>query len=67
MGMGTFLYVVIAQFYEQFHSQQDRWSEYVAKHLLPRLHGFEVLMPAYLHGRVLNFINHYNQQITSHG
>jgi predicted helicase len=46
-GTGTFLYSVIAKIFEQFHNNKGMWSDYVSKHLLPRLHGFELLMAAY--------------------
>jgi very-short-patch-repair endonuclease len=46
-GTGTFLYAVIANIYERFRKNQGMWSDYVSKHLLPRVHGFELLMAAY--------------------
>ncbi|MEY3219072.1 MAG: hypothetical protein RIT27_429 [Pseudomonadota bacterium] len=46
-GTGTFLYSVIAKIFEQFKNNKGMWSDYVSKHLLPRLHGFELLMAAY--------------------
>jgi len=48
-GTGTFLYFVIAQIYEYFHSrgQAGLWQDYVRDHLLPRLFGFELLMAPY--------------------
>jgi predicted helicase len=46
-GTGTFLYAVVAKIYERFRKNQGRWSDYVAKHLLPRVHGFELLMAPY--------------------
>jgi predicted helicase len=46
-GTGTFLYSVVAKIFEQFSRNKGMWSDYVSKHLLPRLHGFELLMAAY--------------------
>jgi predicted helicase len=46
-GTGTFLSAVVAKIYEQFRHHQGKWSDYVSKHLLPRLHGFELLMAPY--------------------
>lgn len=47
-GTGTFLYAVIAQIYQQVTKRNNGcWSDYVSKHLLPRVHGFELLMAAY--------------------
>ena len=46
-GTGSFLAEVIKQIYKTFQGQAGLWSSYVEKHLLPRLHGFEILMGAY--------------------
>ena len=46
-GTGTFLYFVIEQIKEAFAGQQGTWREYVGKHLLPRIFGFELLMAPY--------------------
>jgi type I restriction-modification system DNA methylase subunit len=57
-GTGTFLVEVIdvihktlaANWKKQGHSESKRealWNEYVPKHLLPRLHGYELLMAPY--------------------
>ena len=57
-GTGTFLVEVIdliyntmrSQWTSQCHSEeqiQSLWNEYVPKHLLPRLHGYELLMAPY--------------------
>ncbi len=46
-GTGTFLNEVIYQVYESFHNQKGAWSAYVQEHLLPRLHGFELMMASY--------------------
>jgi predicted helicase len=46
-GTGTFLHAVVAKIYERFRKNQGMWSDYVAKHLLPRVHGFELLIAPY--------------------
>lgn len=46
-GTGTFLAEVIRQVYSNFQDQQGIWSKYVEDHLIPRLHGFELLMASY--------------------
>lgn len=47
-GTGTFLNYVIKQMYVDFGiKQQGLWQSYVDEHLLPRLHGFELMMAPY--------------------
>ncbi|MDD5754326.1 MAG: N-6 DNA methylase, partial [Methylococcales bacterium] len=46
-GTGTFLHAVIAKIYECFAKNKGMWSDYVSQHLLPRVHGFELLMATY--------------------
>ncbi len=46
-GTGTFLAEVVKQLYARFKGQEGMWSGYVERHLLPRLHGFELLMASY--------------------
>lgn len=47
-GTGTFLDHVIKHIYNsKFKGQQGIWQDYVDEHLLPRLHGFEILMASY--------------------
>ena len=46
-GTGTFTAEAIKQIYEHFRGQEGMWSSYVEEHLLPRLHGFEILMASY--------------------
>ncbi len=46
-GTGTFLAEVINHIYDRFRNQQGIWQQYVENHLIPRLHGFEVLMASY--------------------
>ena len=46
-GTGTFLAEVVNQIYDRYRDQQGIWQQYVEQHLLPRLHGFEILMASY--------------------
>lgn len=46
-GTGTFLNEIIHQIHNSFDGQQGRWSTYVENDLLPRLHGFELMMASY--------------------
>ncbi|WP_036611748.1 type ISP restriction/modification enzyme [Oribacterium sp. P6A1] len=55
-GTGTFLRQTIIQIYEDFKDNNKglsdsemkiAWNEYVPKHLLPRLNGFELMMAPY--------------------
>ena len=46
-GTGTFLAEVINHIYDRFRNQQGIWQDYVEEHLIPRLHGFEILMASY--------------------
>lgn len=55
-GTGTFLRQTILQIYEDFREKNNglsddelnnAWNEYVPKHLLPRLNGFELMMAPY--------------------
>ena len=46
-GTATFLYFVIDQIHRKFAKQAGAWDSYVAKHLLNRVFGFELLMAPY--------------------
>ncbi len=46
-GTGTFLNEVIAHIHKSFAGQEGRWESYVKENLLPRLHGFELMMASY--------------------
>ncbi len=46
-GTGTFLVEVVRKIYSKFAGQTGVWNDYVKKHLLPRLHGYEILMAPY--------------------
>jgi predicted helicase len=47
-GTGTFLAEVIKYLHQtRFQSMPGIWSSYVDEHLIPRLHGFELLMASY--------------------
>ncbi|MBI2409684.1 N-6 DNA methylase [Candidatus Kaiserbacteria bacterium] len=49
VGTGTFISAVIRNIYERFvkQGQKGRWPTYVHYDLLPRIHGFELMMTAY--------------------
>ena len=46
-GTGTFLVEVVRRIYSKFAGQTGVWNNYVKDHLLPRLHGYEILMAPY--------------------
>lgn len=46
-GTGTFLNEAILHIKKSFIGQEGRWSQYVNSDLLPRLHGFELMMASY--------------------
>lgn len=46
-GTGTFLNEVIHNIHANFTGQEGRWASYVENDLLPRLHGFELMMASY--------------------
>lgn len=46
-GTGTFLNEVISYIHASFVGQEGRWPAYVENDLLPRLHGFELMMASY--------------------
>ena len=49
-GTGTFLYETVRHIYETLVPNRGAWAGergYVAMHLLPRLHGFELMMAPY--------------------
>jgi len=49
-GTGTFLYETIRQVWDSLSANRGIWPGergYVAQHLLPRLHGFELMMAPY--------------------
>lgn len=46
-GTGTFLNEVINNIHANFVGQEGRWASYVENDLLPRLHGFELMMASY--------------------
>jgi predicted helicase len=49
VGTATFLYFVIQQIHDTLMEMEQggAWNEYVEKHLLPRIFGFELLMAPY--------------------
>ena len=46
-GTGTFLARVIQEVYSRFENMPALWKGYVNTDLLPRIHGFEILMASY--------------------
>lgn len=46
-GTGTFLAEVIRQIRDKFNGLEGMWPSYVEKSLIPRIHGFEILMASY--------------------
>ncbi|HSW90033.1 MAG TPA: type ISP restriction/modification enzyme [Patescibacteria group bacterium] len=49
VGTGTFISTIIREIYLPFkkNGQEGRWPSYVHNDLLPRLHGFELMMAPY--------------------
>lgn len=47
VGTGTFISAVIREVYKRFKGQEGRWHGYVHNDLLPRIHGFELMMAPY--------------------
>ncbi|MDR3318090.1 MAG: N-6 DNA methylase [Clostridiales bacterium] len=46
-GTGTFPTAVIELIADRFKNRKAMWNSYVAEHLIPRLHGFEIMMASY--------------------
>jgi len=46
-GTGTSLHHVVRTIFEKNQGNRGLWPGYVAEHLLPRVHGFEILMAPY--------------------
>jgi predicted helicase len=46
-GTGTFLNEIIKNILVRFKGQEGQWKSYVEENLLPRLHGFELMMAPY--------------------
>ncbi len=47
VGTATFLNEIIKFIYQGFKGQEGRWPSYAAADLVPRLHGFELMMAPY--------------------
>jgi len=47
VGTGTFLNETVNHIHESQKANQGRWNAYVEDDLLPRLHGFELMMASY--------------------
>lgn len=46
-GTGTFITEILKNVYTRFTGQKGRWPKYVFNDLLPRVHGFELMMAPY--------------------
>lgn len=46
-GTGTFLAEILKQVYAKFKGQEGLWGDYVTRDLIPRMHGFELLVASY--------------------
>lgn len=46
-GTGTFLAEVVRHIHASLGTTPAFWSQYVEQHLIPRLHGFEIMMASY--------------------
>ena len=46
-GTGTFLATAVNYIYKKFENNAGIWPSYVEKDLLPRMHGFEIMMSSY--------------------
>lgn len=46
-GTGTFLNEVVRHIHRDFIGQSGQWPAYVQESLIPRLHGFELMMASY--------------------
>lgn len=46
-GTGTFLNEAVQHIYNASNAIHGRWTSYVEEHVLPRLHGFELMMASY--------------------
>ena len=46
-GTGTFLAETVSRIHDKFQNNKGMWSSYVEEHLIPRIHGFELLMASY--------------------
>jgi predicted helicase len=46
-GTGTFLDMVIRHIHKSYKNQDGMWESYVDENLIPRLHGFELMMASY--------------------
>ena len=57
VGTGTFLYAVFNQIFAKLRKNKGMWTNYVSEHLLPRVHGFELLMAPYTVAHMNLFIH----------
>ncbi len=47
VGTGTFLNEVIRNVHERYKDRAGEWEAFANEHLVPRLHGFELMMASY--------------------
>ncbi|MEY4926452.1 MAG: hypothetical protein RI894_888, partial [Bacteroidota bacterium] len=47
-GSGTFLAEIFTHIHQRFVTQKGLWNAYIEKSLVPRMHGFELLMAPYV-------------------
>jgi type I restriction-modification system DNA methylase subunit len=59
-GTGTFLNQIILKIAKQFEGNEGAFAPYATQHLLPRIHGFELLMAPYTvaHLKLTHTLNH---------
>jgi predicted helicase len=65
-GTGTFLLEVFRHIYKSFENNQGIWKSYATKDLIPRMHGFEILMASYtmVHLKLAMFLSQSGVDIT---
>ena len=66
-GTGTFLNETIEFIHGTFHDNKGAWASYAKEHLLPRLHGFELMMASYTiaHLKLGMTLQHYGVQLSA--
>ena len=68
-GTGTFLAEVVRHIHASLGGGEGFWNQYVEQHLIPRLHGFEIMMASYAMchlkiGLLLEQLGYKSQQAT---
>jgi predicted helicase len=66
-GTGTFLLEVFKTIYSKFENNQGIWKSYAQNDLLPRVHGFELLMASYsmAHLKIAMFLSQTGVEINN--